>query len=518
MSFESLIFSLSETFPTLFYKICSCPVSCKFRLFETDLSYGTTSDYNLRKYLSSNDTTKFAQDLLQAVEVTSRQEDSKLSVVQDFHSVLTNDTDAISGVHGNIEKVVDELIGATSAIYEEMKTHYDFKDFLYNFQIYIMEKNFMRAREAMEERHIHIVPLAYTEYILLIEKSIKKLADAQFQNNGTRLFIYEHVKDKLESRIEITERVIVNYTTLRDAYITGEQIFNYQYLSISRSHNKPAAPKKLIMETVDHNSYATKSTVQFEQFINKSVVALNLCKDVAEAAYTSHVINQTDLWLCVEDYRHALRNWMYAKSLFYYEIVERPKRILEERLASFELLWNEFESMFQNINQSLYSIRSENTDFGINVLSPIQNSNRNLEQYLSENITKLSLSTEFLSNTSNSILSKFILYFQVLKTRQTTLTDWISRLQSNSENIWKTILTDEDSYDYYRYVNKEEYLKNFTDIETELKTNFSAVLDKVKFTDVINGNDDQLVSTFNNIIAHMNEFKESLKVDSGFIR
>lgn len=105
-----------------------------------------------------------------------------------------------------------------------------------------------------------------------------------------------------------------------------------------------------------------------------------------------------------------------------------------------------------------------------------------------------------------------------MKTRQTTLTDWISRLQSSAGDIWQNILNDEDSYDYYTYVNKNEYLKNFTEIESDLKSNFSTILDDVKFTDVIDGQDGQLLSTFNNIIAHMKEFQEALKVDSDFIR
>lgn len=421
-------------------------------------------------------------------------------------------------MHERLVNMVDGLINATDGVYQDMKIHYDFKDFLYKYQIYIMQKNFMRARDAMEERHIHIVSLAYTEYILLIEKSIRKLADTQFSNDTSRLVIYRNLNDKIESRLEITERVIANYTSLRDAYIMGEKIFNYQYMDISRVHNDPATPKKVIQDSVNHNSYANKSTEQFKDFINKSVVALNLCKELAGIAYASYTVNETELWLCVEDYRHAMRNWMYARSLFYYEIVERPERILQERHENFESLWTEFQLMFQNINQSLYSIRSENMNFGSNILRPIENSNLQLEQYLIANATKLSLSDEFLSNTTENALSKLTLYFQILKTRQTTLTDWISRLQSSAGDIWQNILNDEDSYDYYRYVNKTEYLKNFTEIESDLKSNFSMILGDVKFTDVIDGQDAQLLSTFNNIIAHMKEFQEALKVDSDFIR
>lgn len=42
-------------------------------------------------------------------------------------------------------------------------------------------------------------------------------------------------------------------------------------------------------------------------------------------------------------------------------------------------------------------------------------------------------------------------------------------------------------YDYYIYVNKNEYLKNFMEIEFDLKFNFSMIFEDVKFIDVIDG-------------------------------
>ncbi|XP_061184813.1 uncharacterized protein LOC133192822 [Saccostrea echinata] len=507
-----------ETFPTLFHKLCSCPVSCKFRVFETDLSYGTTSDYNLRKYLSSNDTSKLAAALLKATEVTSRYEDSKISKVKNFYTNLTTNTEQASYVYNRLVKMVNHLMKKTNTMYKDMKRHFNFKDYLYKFQIYIMEKNFMRARDAMEERHMHIVPLAYAEFILQIEKTIRKLTDAKFQNDSFRLFLYENLMDKIDSRIEIIERVMVNYTSLKDAYNLGEKIFNYQFMDTPRDHNNPAAPKKLMKDSLNHNLYANQSTERYERHLNSTVKALNLCKNLAVVAYYYGMLNDTELGLCVEDFRHAMRNWVFARSLFYYEIIDRPKRILEEKLEHFELKWNEFQLVFQNLNQSIYSIHSENADFDEDVLKPIENMDRNLEQYLSANATKLDVAQVFLSNTTDSILTEFQFYFQMLKNRQTSLTDWISRLQFISRDIWENIINDEDSWEYYEFVNKTEYLTNLTEVTTDLNESFTAILDYVRFSDVIGSSDAQLLSTFKSIVEHMKEFKTSLKIDSNFIR
>ncbi|XP_062594641.1 uncharacterized protein LOC134256061 [Saccostrea cucullata] len=507
-----------ETFPTLFHKLCSCPVSCKFRVFETDLSYGTTSDYNLRKYLSSNDTVNLAEDLLKAREVTSRYEDSKISEVKHFFLNLTTNTEQVSYVYNRLVKMVDDLLNKINTMFTDIKSHFDFKDYLYKYQIYIMEKNFMRARDAMEERHMHIVPLAYAEYILEIEKTIRKLTDPKFQNDSFRLFLYENLKDKIDNRIEIIERVMVNYTSLNNAYNTGAKIFNYQFMDTPRDHNDYAAPKILMKDSLNHNLYANQSTERYERHLNSTVKALYLCKDLAEVAYYSGVVNETELGLCVEDFRFSMRNWVFARSLFYYEIIDRPKRILEEKLENFEVLWNEFQLLFQNLNQSIYSIHSENADFDEDMLKPIENMNSNLERYLNGNATKLEVSQMFLSNTTDSILTEFQFYFQMLKNRQTSLTDWITRLQFISKDIWENIIYDEDSWEYYEFLNKTEYLTNFTEVITDLNESFTSILDTVRFSDVIGSRDAQLLSTFKSIVVHMREFKTSLKIDSSFIR
>jgi hypothetical protein len=285
-----------------------------------------------------------------------------------------------------------------------------------------------------------------------------------------------------------------------------------------RSHNGPVTPKKLITDSVYHNDYANRSTERYEKHLNDTVRALTLCKDLADFVYANGFVNETAMSLCVEDFRFSMRNWVYIKSLFYYEIVDRPKRILQERLESFEIMCNDFQLMFQNINQSLYSIRTENTEFGASILKPIENMNHILERYLNESATKLEVSEVFLSNTTESILAKFQLYFQLLKTRQTTLTDSVTQLHYNARDIWESIIMDEDSWNYYNFVNKSEYSRNISEVEVELNASFTMVIDAVTFSDVIGGSDAQLLSTFDSMGDHMREFKKSLRIDSSFIR
>lgn len=99
---------------------------------------------------------------------------------------------------------------------------------------------------------------------------------------------------------------------LRDVYIVGQKIFNYKYMDILRVYNNLVILKKLIQDFVNYNLYVNKLIVQFESFINKLVVMLNLCKDLVGIVYVSYIVKEVDLWFCVEDYCYVMCNWMYV--------------------------------------------------------------------------------------------------------------------------------------------------------------------------------------------------------------
>lgn len=147
-------------------------------MYETELSYGSLPDWRQGNVLSPRGIAKLAEDLMQAKEAISRFDDSKLSMMKNVNSRLKNGTEDISLLYERLLRASDYLSRWTLSLYKDMREHYNFKEYLYIFQIHILENNFMKARDVMEDAHVHILPLAYTEYILLVEKSIRTLADS----------------------------------------------------------------------------------------------------------------------------------------------------------------------------------------------------------------------------------------------------------------------------------------------------------------------------------------------------
>lgn len=84
-------------------------------------------------------------------------------------------------------------------------------------------------------------------------------------------------------------------------------------------------------------------------------------------------------------------------------------------------------------------------------------------------------------------------------------------------NIWEIIVEDEDSLEYYKLLNKTEYLKNIIDIEIEFEKNSDTVFKTVQFSNLFRGIDVERVITLKTVMDHVKEFRNSLKIDQDFI-
>ena len=484
-------------------------------MFETDLSFGSLSEYGGKQFISSRDAAKIKTDLLEAMETTSRYEESKLSIMKHFYSILTNNTETMSSLLGRSVQVVNDLNVWTLTLYKDTFAHYTFKEYLYRFQIHIMEENFMKARDDMEDTYIHVFSFAYTEYILLVEKSIRTLANPNFKDNSSRLCIYKTLTNRIESRIENIEAVIVNYTSLKNAYSRGEKLFNFKFRDTPRSHIDPATLRELISESLKHTSNAKRSVIRFKKLLKGAVKALQFCKTLADVSYRTGLVDETELWTCMEDFRDSVRIWLKVRSTFYFEVVDRPVRILKERLTYFNIVWNKTQLLFQNINETLQSLHLDDEDFRIRILNPIRELNNDLERYLSANVTKLEMSNTFLSENTKDVMSGLSAYFQKSKTRYFALKNQFSQLRSSLMSVWENILDDEDSMEYYKFLNKTEYLRNIIEVEIEFEENFHDVLEPIKLPA---GSNNQLETIVHSIIDHVTKFRDSTILNDHFIR
>lgn len=298
----------------------------------------------------------------------------------------------------NLKESVSSAIVAVNNRYQEIEEHYNWKEYLFRYQAYIMEKNFMRPRDAYEERTFHIVALGYAEYIMKIESRIRRLANGNMVDASSRRLLFDDTSDLLNSRRKIVEIALVNFTTLREAYDTGIQIFNYKFYSTPRSHNKPAAPKLLIKKSRVHNSYAVKYGRLFGAYLNQTIKILDFCQSVVDEAFYNETLDEGNMTECRETFRYLMRNWVYARSVFYFDTIDWPLKQIKERLKNFDMLWNELKTVYENLDISLTSLKSEIELFEKSTFVEMVDIQDAIEGYLNDTFTKANVSDIFTSN------------------------------------------------------------------------------------------------------------------------
>jgi hypothetical protein len=98
------------------------------------------------------------------------------------------------------------------------------------------------------------------------------------------------------------------------------------------------------------------------------------------------------------------------------------------------------------------------------------------------------------------------------------MTDWLSQMRDDAFGILQVIGYDKDSWEYYNFTGRTEYLWDISDLQRNLTVNYTSTAALLQFSSLVNGSDSVLLSTFNDFVEEMMAYKDSLKIDSNFIR
>ncbi|XP_033762490.1 LOW QUALITY PROTEIN: uncharacterized protein LOC117344005 [Pecten maximus] len=511
---------LIDQFPSIHDTYCDCPVPCNFILYEPDISYAATSQYAVNKFLNNNDKEVLSAALLKATEVTSRMENSTfettVALAMNFEHTFI---DVEHLLVNKLESMLDNLTMIVNESYSETLGVYKNKEFLYRYQEYIVRKNFVRARDAMEERTIHIVALAYAEFILTIESRIRMLANVNFTDPSARIMMHETTTLMLQNRKEIVNLAYDNYSTLISAYDTGSPIFNYSFEGLGRHYNGPATPRHLIMEARIHNRYAIKYGEKYGEYLNKTIERLEWLQELSDIAYLNSTLDEDRMFYCREEFKYYMRNFVFARSVFYFDTIEWPIGILQKRLEDFNSIWYQYTSVMENILQSLKSLLLELDKTEKLFLNPLNKVRWDILQYIQgENVTKMEIVELLTSQFIQDGMSEFKMFFQNIRVREANLVDWINRLEEDVLQIWRTVVVDIDSTEYYEYIQETRFLRNFSEVAEEIGSTFSEIRTICQMSEVVDNKDALFLDALEAFIADARAYKESIKIDSDFIK
>ena len=497
---------------------CECPVPCHFDIYDPSVSYSSISNQLVNKLLQSNASLKLKTKMRHAHETSTKMDLGKfqrfVSLVESFKANF----ESVREVADQISASLQDQWNQTEAVINEMSDVFATKERMYRYQEYAIDQNFLRGREAMEERVLANVANAYAEFAMQIKRRIERLASST-DDNQSRKDLYSLITDQLKVRQEIAKLARENISVLIGAYINGKKIFNYKFEDLPRSHNTYIVPKPLMNDSMHYNSYVQKYVPKllnddFDKFADVFEKFINLTND----AYENQNISDTYLNYVFERYQFVCRTYLFSKSVVYKYGIERPKTIIEERRAEFIREWAVFTSLSGQLEQIISSLKNQ-IEYINNVSVPdINGILSSLTKYSHNNsLTLFDLSEMFRKNDTQLMISTIKEFFQEVQTRGQSISDLLSLIESPTHNIWKTIIEDEDSWEYYTYTNNDLFLRNLSDVDKE----WSTKLQDIKSKDIrmyTQNRAENFISAFTDLYAYLDDFENSIVINSDFVK
>ncbi|KAK7482547.1 hypothetical protein BaRGS_00026258 [Batillaria attramentaria] len=449
---------------------CACPIPCRFLIFDPALSFATTSVFATDRLIAaashSNDLeTKY----LRALEVTHRMEGTK------FNSFVEKEEEArtrLEELSLLMLKVVREAILSAEdtvvRLYNDTKRAWERKNYLYRWQEYHINKNFIRARDAMSERTFEFLCAGFQEYATLTESNIWSLVDPEVVDNpDVTQALYTLVMKSLAAKMDLADRAYANYTQLYDAYYNGTPVFRYMFESEPRDMNIYITPKPLLRNSLLHSDYATKYSSRLVQDIVEFKQALGRFAELATTAYLNKTLDKHDMYLADVEFMYRGRRYLHSKSTFFYESIEYPLRVMQGRIAGFDHLWRSYETAVQATADDVASLKQSLANLEDTILRRLNLSMGLAQKYVQDgNVTKLDVARELTSQNIYEGISDLKVFFQSLS---------MTEFSRNASEVAREIREDYDNYRKmfdFRYLvgnADSKFLKSLEDLMNEME-------------------------------------------------
>ncbi|KAJ8319757.1 hypothetical protein KUTeg_001344, partial [Tegillarca granosa] len=416
------------------------------------------------------------------------------------------------------EKVSLQLQHIT-AKFKEINRLWNKKSFLYRYQMYVMQKNFIRGRDAMEERTLAHLCNAFHEFVFYIKTNVEHLSNEN-QPETNKAIYHTLLRDQLNLKMENAKRALDNYTVLYEAYQNGTPIFRYKYYRIPRYNNNFIVPKPLLKKALIRNYYARRYSPRMGEDIMRIIQSLEGLEKVTQGIYNNNNIsNSTDVENLYEDFIDGCEDYYHSKSVFYSEVVDWPIKILNERIEKYQNTKTEFINVRDFIKSNLENLQDSLTIINNKSVSLVEEVANILNWYLLfGNITKTKIANYLLSREIDESIEQCKQTFQEVRVRAQNVYDGWTQLIDKSLNVWKPVLNDDDMFEYYVFLNNSLLLRNFSVVTAEINANYTRIRNEHDLRFVIGSKDSVFLKSFNNLRVELRSFLRSSEVDENVLR
>lgn len=416
------------------------------------------------------------------------------------------------------EKVSLQL-GHIAEKYKEINGLWNKKSFLYRYQMYVIQKNFIRGRDAMEERTLAHLCNAFHEFVYYVKTNVEHLINEN-QTDTNKAMYHTLLTDQINLKMENAKRALDNHTVLYEAYQDGTPIFRYKYNRIPRYNNNYIVPKPLLKKALVRNFYAKKYSPRMGEDIKRIIQSLKGFKEVIDDIHNNNDISNSAYRQNLYDgFIDGCEDYYHSKSVFYYEVVDWPVKILTSRMENFQNTKNEFITVRDFIQSNLENLQDSLTIMNNKSVNLVQENVSMLNWYrLFGNITKTEIANNLLSMEIDEAIEQCKQTFQEIRVRAQNVYDGWTQLIDKSINVWKPVLNDNDMLEYYNFINNSLLLRNFSVVTAEINSDYTKIRNEHDLRFVIGSKDSIFLKSFNKLQVELRSFLRSIEVDETVLR
>ena len=500
---------------------CTCPIPCSFLIFDPALSFATTSAFATDRLLAAaSRTNDLETKYLLATETTQRMEEIKFQRFVRMEKEAQRRLQHLSALM--LHEVRDSILLTESVIRRVsngMRAVWESKDYLYRWQAFHVQKNFIRPRDAMNERTFGYLVLGFQQFANLTESQIWTLADANITSADVRKTLYTLIMTALTAKMDLCDRAFANYTQLHLAYYNGTPVFRYKFETEPRNDNVYISPRPLLRNSLFHSAYVTKYSSRVGVDILKYKAAVSRFAELAAGAYENGTLEKDDMYNADVRFLWRGRRYLHSKSIFDYESVEFPLRVLQDRMTSFERLWRNFEAISQESLGSIESLKVSLENLEGSILERLNHSMQMAREYVaSGNVTKLEIAKELTSQNIYVGISDLKVFFQSLRSRGQNIYDNWDKMAEATNKIWHVVIEDIDMIDYYLYKNLTHFLRNVSEVALETRAEYENFRQQYDFRFLVGSSDSLFLKSLADIMSDMESYLKASIIETDFIR
>ena len=492
---------------------------CSFLIFDPVLSYADASPLVVERFLADANKTALAAKFHHAREITHRLQREKRQLFQrslddlearfyrlqndsmeDILVKLSNQRDGLSMMETRVYKVFD-------------RTRY-----LFQYQHFIVAKDFVRAAEAMTERTFGVVANAMQEFVHSIEYKIQQLLDPSLGDPAVRKTVYLLALNEIDGKIDIAQRALENYTELYNAIVTGSPIFNYKFRKEPRKNSIYIVPLPLFHEALNRTGAIRRRSTKVGTDLEDIISNLSLYRNVTIEAFSSKAVNLTSMWRANVYFLKSCREYLQSIDMFLNDGLRYSLSFLENRLARYSSDWREFaadrDSLALQIDSLTRLARGLQEGIFLKVAQGLAMSKAFLRH---GGVSKKSIARFFVSTQVQVGRSDLKNFFAELRTRGQEVHDLWVRLERHSQRLYNASLTDPNLQTYYRAKNVWNYLGTLMDALNLMHGHY----DQYKADDIrdaIKNYDDEFLLSLGGMVSEMQRFLDTGQIDADFIR